>query len=244
MADKFGWVKDPSMREKVFEEYQRIREATKSKYVSEARAEMFLKIDLPRVARSIGIGVSTEKKTGKQVIELDNNQQTEILFDYAMMFDVGEGRPLRYEFIKRYGQSEEESLRIAAEIYSDYKYAWLVPIRSKSNFGVHCRDLLSGKDFFLLDRGMSNTFTKDSSVGLATGIHPFGDPSLGCVMTGGAAIPLPLDGIEAMLKDVLSGLKIDKHPPMSLDEGEEARFVAAFVKAAIQSGLSELIRYE
>ena len=244
MADKFGWVKDSSMREKVFEEYQRIREATKSKYVSEARAEMFLKIDLPRAARLIGIDVSTDKKTGKPVIEFDNNQQVDILFDYVMMFDVAEGRPLRYEFISRFRQAAEESLRITAEIYSDYKYAWLMPIRSKSNFGAHCRDLLSGREFFLLDRGMSNAFTKDSSVGLATGIHLFGDPSLGCVMTGGAAIPLPLDGIEAMLKELLSGLKIDKLPPMSLDEGEEARFVAAVVKVAIQSGLSKIIRYE
>ena len=61
MTDKFGWVKDSSMREKVLEEYQRIREATKSKYVSEARAEMFLKIDMPRTARLIGIEVSTDK---------------------------------------------------------------------------------------------------------------------------------------------------------------------------------------
>ncbi len=244
MGDNFGWVKDSSTRAKVFEEYQRIRAATRTKSVSEARAKLFLERDLPRMARSIGIGVSTDKKTGKQVIEFDNHQQMDILFDYAMMFAAGEGRPLRYEFIKRYGQSQDESLRITAAIYADYKYALLTPIRVKMNYGAHCRDILSGKEFFLMDRGMSNAFMKDLSVGLATGIHPFGDPSLGCVMTGGAALPLPLEGVDDSLKEVLSGLKIDKHPPMSLDEREESRFVATFLNAAMQSGLSELIRYE
>ena len=61
--DKFDWVKDSSMREKVFAEYRRIRNVMLAECVSDARNELFFKnIDMVRVAQSIGIDTSFDRK--------------------------------------------------------------------------------------------------------------------------------------------------------------------------------------
>ena len=212
--------------------------------VEKARADLFADFDMTRVARAIGIEVSFDKKARKQCILFDNEQQADILFDYAMMFDCEDARPLRYEFIRRHERSENEDMRVVSKLYSDYSYAWLRPLRTKANFGVHCEDVLSGREVFLVDKGLSQTLTRKSSHGLATGIHPFGNPALGCVMTGGAGLPFPLEDFTTVLEEMLIDLKMEKRPPMSLDEKETARFVARFLHGAMRSGISEFVRYE
>ena len=244
MAENFEWVKSTSVREHVFAEYRRIRDLMLAERVEKARSDLFADFDMPRAARAIGIDVSFDEKAGRPSIDLDNDQQLDILLDYAMMFDSKDARPLRYEFIRRHERSEDEGLRAISKLYSDYSYAWLRPLRTKANFGVHCEDLLSGREVFLVDRGLSQTLTKESSHGLATGIHPFGDPALGCVMTGGAGLPFSLENAMAMLEEMLIDLKIEKRPPMSLDEKETARFVAKFLHGAMRSGISDYVRYE
>ena len=237
-------MKDSSTQEKVFAEYRRIRAAMLAKCVSDARNEFFFNIDMVRIAQSIGIDTSFDRKARKPSIDLDNQQQLDILLDYAMMFDRANGRPLRYEFIRRYSQSQSEELRIVSKLYSDYAYAWLRPIRSKSNFGAHCVDMISGREVFLVDKGLSHTLTKDSLMGFATGIHPFGDPALGCVMTGGAGLPFPLLEAATVLEETLFDLKIDKRPPMTFSDDEASRFVACFLRAAMRNNLSYRVRYE
>ena len=244
MADRFDWVKDASVRERVFAEYRRIRNLMLAERVEKARADLFAKFDMPRAARAIGIDVSFDEKARKPSIDLDNDQQLDILLDYAMMFYCEDVPPLRYEFIRKHGQSENEGLRVISQLYSDYSYAWLRPLRTKAKFGVHCEDLLSGREVFLVDRGLSQTLTKESSRGLATGIHSFGDPALGCVMTGGAGLPFSLENSMTVLEEMLIDLKIEKRPPMSLDEKETGRFVARFLHGAMRSGISEFVRYE
>ena len=244
MDNRFDWVKDSSAREKVFAEYRRIRNAMMARCVSEARSGLFRDFDLPRAAQAIGIDVSFDKKARKPSIDLDNKQQLDILLDYAMMFDCEAGRPLRYEFISRYGRSESSDLRTVAAVCSDYTYAWLRPLRVKVNFGAHCIDMLSGREVFLVDKGLSQAFIADSSKGIATGIHPFGDPALGCVMTGGAGLPFPLPEAATIIEEVLIDLKINKRPPMTLSDDETCRFVALFLRAAMDNGLSDRVRYE
>ena len=244
MADRFDWMKDASVRERVFAEYRRIRNLMLSRRVEKARVDLFVNFDLPRTARAIGIDVTFDKKAHKPRIDFENNQQLDILLDYVMMFDCENARPLRYEFIRRHERSGDEGLRVVSKLYSDYSYAWLRPLRTKANFGVHCEDLLSGREFFLVDRGLSHTLAREPSNGLATGIHPFGDPALGCVMTGGAWLPFPLENSMTALEEMLIDLKIEKRPPMSLDEKETARFVAKFLHSAMRNGISDYVRYE
>ena len=245
MDSRFDWMNDSSTREKVFAEYRRIRDAMLAKCVSDARNALFFRnVDMVRVAQSIGIDTSFDRKTRKPCIDFDDQQQLDILLDYAMMFDCTDGRPLRYEFIRRYSQSKSEELRIISKVYSDYAYAWLRPIRSEAGFGAHCVDMISGREVILVDKGLSHTLAEDPWQGIATGIHPFGDPALGCVMTGGAGLPFPLLETATVLEEMLIDLKIDKRPPMVFSDDEASRFVACFLRAAMRNNLSEHVRYE
>ena len=103
--------------------------------------------------------------------------------------------------------------------------------------------MISGREVFLVDKGLSHALTKDSLNGVATGIHPFGDPALGCVMTGGAGLPFPLPEAATVLEEMLIDLKIDKRPPMAFNDEEASRFVACFLRAAMQNNLSDRVRY-
>lgn len=244
MTEKFDWVKNAETRDSVMAEYQRIRNAMQSDSVDKARSKLLKGYDIVHAARTIGIDVVDDKKTGKPCIMFDDEEQMSVLFDFAVMFDAGKNRPLRLEFAERYANSDDDALRTMAGFYANYTYAWLRPLRAKANFGVHCEDVLSGNEVFLVDRGFSQTLRQIPGMGLFTGLHPFADPSLGCVMTGGAGLPVSLNGIEMVLEKLLSALRIDKQPPLSLDEKELSRFVAASINQAFRAGATEHIRYE
>lgn len=244
MTEKFDWVKNAETRNSVMAEYQRIRNAMQSDSMDKARSKLLKGYDIVHAARTIGIDVVDDKKTGKPCIMFDDEEQMSVLFDFAVMFDAGKNRPLRLEFAERHANSDDDALRTMAGFYANYTYAWLRPLRSKANFGVHCEDVLSGKEVFLVDRGFSQTLRQIPGMGLFTGLHPFADPSLGCVMTGGAGLPVSLNGIEMALEKLLSALRIDKQPPLSLDEKELSRFVAASINQAFRAGATEHIRYE
>lgn len=244
MTEKFDWVKNAETRNSVMAEYQRIRNAMQSDSVDKARSKLLKGYDIVHAARTIGIDVVDDKKTGKPCIMFDDEEQMSVLFDFAVMFDAGKNRPLRLEFAERHANSDDDALRTMAGFYANYTYAWLRPLRSKANFGVHCEDVLSGNEVFLVDRGFSQTLRQIPGMGLFTGLHPFADPSLGCVMTGGAGLPVSLNGIEMALEKLLSALRIDKQPPLSLDEKELSRFVAASINQAFRAGATEHIRYE
>ena len=244
MQDDFSWVKDKSIRDKVTEQYRHIRAIMQSDAVNDARFEIFKKFDMPSVANMLGIDVGRDEKTGLPSIDLDNRQQLEILLDYAMMFDVSEGRPIRYKFIATYKESDKESLREMCKYLSNYQYAWLRPLKVKTGFGLCCEDLLTRRRMFLVDKGFSQTLAQIRNMVLFTGVHPFGDPELGCVMTGGAGMPVVDNDLETALEKILIALKIEKRPPLDLDERELARFVAASVNQAIRAGGSDFVRYE
>ena len=244
MTGKFDWVKNAEMRYSVMAEYQRIRNAMQSGSMDKARAKLLKGYDMGHAARTIGIDVVDDKKTGKPCIMFDDEEQMSVLFDFAVMFDAEKNRPLRLEFAEQYANSDDAALRTMAVLYANYTYAWLRPLRSKANFGVHCEDILTGNEVFLVDRGFSQTLRAHGGMGLFTGLHPFADPSLGCVMTGGAGLPVSLNGIELALEKLLSALRIDKRPPLSLDEKELSRFVATSVNQALRAGATEFVRYE
>ena len=244
MTGKFDWVKDAEMRNSVMAEYLRIRNAMQSDSMDKARAKLLDGYDMVHAARTIGIDVVDDKKTGKPCIMFDDEEQMSVLFDFAVMFDAEKNRPLRFKFAEQYANSDDAALRTMAGLFANYTYAWLRPLRSKTNFGVHCEDILTGNEVFLVDRGFSQTLRAQDGMGLFTGLHPFADPSLGCVMTGGAGLPVSLNGIELALEKLLSALRIDKRPPLSLDEKELSRFVAASISQAFRAGATEFIRYE
>ena len=242
--DKFSWVKDASIRKTVMAEYQRIRSAMRSEAVEHARSKILDGYDFVRAARTIGIDVVDDERIGKPCVMFDDEEQANVLSDFAIMFDAEKDGPLRLEFAKRHSQSDDENLRLIASCYAHYTYAWLRPLRSKANFGVHCEDILTGREVFLVDRGLSKTLARIDGMGMLTGLHPFADPRLGCVMTGGAGLPVSLKGIETALENLLAALKIEKRPPLCLDEKEMSRFVAASINQAFRIGANEFISYE
>lgn len=244
MKIDFTWVKNAATRETVWKDYRRIRDAMQAKSLIKARADYLAKYDMPRAARRLGIDVSIDKASGKPSIDLDNEQQLDVLFDYAMMFEAESGRPMCVDFAARYRDSPDESLRAMAEFCADYHYAWLRPLQVKAGFGARCENLLTQTECFVVDRGFSMTFGQHRNLGMFTGLHPFGDPKLGCVMTGGAGLPVSLHGIESALENLLIALKIEKRPPLELTEAELSRFVAASINQAFRAGSSEQIRYE
>ena len=63
-------------------------------------------------------------------------------------------------------------------------------------------------------------------------------------MTGGAGLPVSLNGIETALEKLLAALKIDKRPPLDLDEKEMSRFAAASINQAFRVGATAHIRFE
>ena len=242
--DNFNWVKDASIRKTVMAEYQRMRSAMRSEAVELVRSKILDGYDLVRAARTIGIDVVDDEKTGKPCMVFDDEEQMEVLLDFAVMFDAENGGPLRHELAKRYAQSDDENLRLMASYFAHYTYAWLRPLRSKANFGIHCEDILTGREVFLVERGLSRTLARIDGRGLFTGLHPFADPRLGCVMTGGAGLPVSLKGIETALEELLAALKIKKRPPLCLDEKEMSRFVAASIDQAFRIGASKFTIYE
>jgi len=105
------------------------------------------------------------------------------------------------------------------------RYRILQPLSRVAGAGLQCQDMLTGEKLFLMDVGFSST---SGSMSLATRTFPLGDYWI----SGGAALPISSKETIESLEQVF------RQPP-----DDFAQFELAVVRACLQGGAAERIRY-
>lgn len=227
----FSWVKNAAIRAEVNAEYRRIRDVMITREAATLNCDLNPKADFYAGARKIGIEVG--RSDGRDCVMFDFEDEAVILQDYLSMFYASDGTLPRREFVRKHLHDDNATVRTMCEFWSDYRYTWLRPLQTKTGFGLRCLDLLSGREFFLVDHWFSKTAAQGAARLIFTGVHSFGRPELGCVMTGGAGLPFPDCKAEELLAVLLDELKIAKRPPLELTDAEWSEFVASSVRSAL-----------
>jgi hypothetical protein len=166
------------------------------------------------------------------VLVFDNEDMSSVMGDCCLYdwFENGKNLVQRYAETHpaRPGTDEIDLLNG----YTQAKYRILVLQSAAPDAGVHCRDVLSGEELFLMDLGLSRSLGSREAA-IATRTIPLGE----YWMTGGAG--LSITSREA-IKHALSRTDSGKH---ELLEGPGG-FALLIVRALLGVGVANHVAYE
>jgi hypothetical protein len=166
------------------------------------------------------------------VLVLDSNQEMSVLSDACLYDWYQDG----VNTVERYAETHPQTPGSAeAELLDAYGRAVYRLIRLETavpGAGVHCRDLLTGEELFVMDSGLSRT-PADVRLTLATRTIPLGD----FWMTGGAALPVS-DGKQFLdkLEERIRSLGDQANEPGALP--------LACIRTCLETGSAEHIRFQ
>ncbi len=211
----FKKVKDSEWRAKTVQDYEDVRQLT-ADFVREVVIRQVT--EAAREAAAKRLGFSKKDMSSYVGVNLDM-----VVGDFASMMDDQDGEPA----IKRI-LAKKDSLaprhKFAAEYYEQYRYTWLEVLALKSGCGMKCRDLMTGKELFLMEKSFSlNPNVRGMTI--CAGIAPMGE----VYMSLGVIHPANFENPAAVLKIVLSHLGIPSERPITLSFSDQARFTAETV---------------
>jgi hypothetical protein len=149
------------------------------------------------------------------------------LYDW---FENGENLVQRYAEAHPATPGTDESYLLNA--YTQAKYRVLTAQSAVPDAGVHCRDVLSGEELFLMDLGLSRSLGSGEAA-FATRTIPLGE----YCMTGGAGLPITS---HKAIQHALSRTDSGKH---KLLEGPGS-FALLIVRALLAAGVANHVAYE
>jgi hypothetical protein len=166
------------------------------------------------------------------VLIFENEDMSSVMGDCCLYdwFENGKNPVQRYAETHPAWPGTDESCLLNA--YAQAKYRVLLLQSAVPEAGVHCRDVLSGEELFLMDLGLSRSLGSGKAA-IATRTVPLGE----YWMTGGAG--LPITSREA-IKHALIGADIGKH---KLLEGPGG-FSLLIVRALLAVGVADHVAYE
>ena len=225
----FSWTQDRDKCCELFSRYTALRKATQT-FMSERFYKKISARDMESAADRLEIDTH-----GKAFVFDSENDMT-IMFDYALFLNDANGGPVVQRESPKLAKGADAATRELLEVFSNYRYTWLIPINAVPGIGVRCLDLLLGEDVFVVDRGMGSYMRMDGHVTM-TGLLPVGD----CFMTTGAA--LPYHGTNADMLPMLDAVGASPHTPITLTVAQRADFAAWSIVTARAFGEMDRVRY-
>lgn len=223
----FSFVKDQKKRDRILDDYYRVRQLTQDFVRTVVMRELK---DSERHAAARRLGV--EDATGRAAFNLDM-----VTGDFASMMDDQSGEPAIRRILKRKAQLEEK-YQLAAAYYENYRYTWLVVEAVKAGIGVKCRNLFTGESLFLMETAFSQSPNIKGST-ICAGIAPMGDVYLAL----GVVHHANFDNPDFVLKVVLNHLNIPFSEPISLSFKDQARLAAETIRRVYSLGHFDDIVY-
>ena len=228
----FSRLLDCGKDDKVLKDYDRLRRVA-GEYSDSKCARLADAKDLRLVSEVLdveGNGVDSDFVSAKVEI---------IVFDFCEFLMRAANRPPAvFEYIrkKERGGDVDDSERELFACWKGFRFVIMKLLKQFPGFGVHCRDLLSGKELFVVDRGMSN-LPGGEKLCMATGVFPFGE----AFMTTGTGLPLLADGIEHILDMMLTFVQASR--PVELDRHRRAQFAAFVYRTVLSAGVHKKVKY-
>ena len=221
---EFSWVKETARREAVLSDYRNARRQL-DRFVMECVKPVMTKKRVLSAEERIGLNPKSKCLKKMEVFATA---------EFATMYDESVGEVAIDVAIKRTKQGIDADFDVAMEMLAGLRYTWLEILNTKANFGLKCRDLLTGDECFLIDQSLSCT-TDLKGCAFATGILPVGE----CYMTTGFGLPVPTKDAATILDAMLASLDIPTVRPIFLSKKETARFAATSIGSLLGAGMGE-----
>jgi len=211
----FKFVKDTVRREakmSVYDDVRQILDEFARKYLSKESTPERMS------AAAVRLGYL---ERGESIESLSRDRFL-VVADFVSVMDDADGGSSVQRVAKRKDEMDGYD-RLALEYFSSARYTWLVIEAVKAGCGMKCRDLMTGEELFLIERGGSVGDIKGRTICL--GIVPMGD----VYISTGTRLLVHLKDPEVELGEVLSQMGLLNERPMLLSFHDQARFVEATV---------------
>lgn len=218
----FAFVKDAARREAKLAVYEDVRQVTMDfvrHYVMQEQTQE------ERRKAAVRLGFLQE---GDGLERLDPTLDC-VVGDFASMMDDQGGGPAICRVLARKDELDDIDAR-AATYYANYRYTWLEILAMKAGVGLKCRDLLTGEELFLMEKGLSRSAEKGMTI--CAGIAPMED----VYIVVGVSAPARFENPATILKIVLMHLGLPAELPIRLGAADQARFAAETIRRIHANG--------
>ena len=225
----FAFVKDAARREAKLAVYEDVRQVTMDfvrHYVMREQTQE------ERRKAAVRLGFLKE---GDDLGELDPTLDC-VVGDFASMMDDQDGGPAIRRVLARQDEQDDIDAR-AATYYANYRYTWLEILAMKAGVGLKCRDLLTGEELFLMEKGLSRSAEKGMTI--CAGIAPMED----VYIVVGVSAPARFENPSTILKIVLTHLGLPTELPIRLNAADQARFAAETIRRIHANGNFGFVTY-
>ena len=225
----FAFVKDAARREAKLAVYEDVRQVTVDfvrHYVMREQTQE------ERRKAAVRLGFLKE---GDDLGELDPTLDC-VVGDFASMMDDQGGGPAVRRVLARKDELDDIDAR-AATYYANYRYTWLEILAMKAGVGLKCRDLLTGEELFLMEKGLSRSAEKGMTI--CVGIAPMED----VYIVVGVSAPARFENPSTILKIVLTHLGLPTELPIRLNAADQARFAADTIRRIHANGNFGFVTY-
>lgn len=171
------------------------------------------------------------------------------LIEFATMYDDSDGFVPVDRAIETTKRGLDPDYDAAIEMLSNLRYTWSKVLDVKPGCGLKCRDLLTGGDFFLLERNLSRGPVGKDFI-IVSGVMPVGD----CFMHTGYSLPLPDDKDDPLEKILDSALEELGYPrkrgmfggasrePVHLTRAQTAKLASSTIASWVNSPAAESVK--
>lgn len=171
------------------------------------------------------------------------------IVEFATMYDDSDGFVPVDRAIETTKRGLDPDYDAAMEMLSNLRYTWSKVLDTKPGCGLKCRDLVTGRDFFLFERNLScGPVGKDFIV--ASGVMPVGD----FYMHTGYSLPLPPDKDDPFEKILDAALEELGYPrkrglfgaasrgPVVLTRAQTAKLASSTIASWVNSPAAESVK--
>ena len=207
------------------ERYKRLRAL--SKYLNQHMVETIPKEAMPEMGRALGI-----LRDGK--LCFDTQDMSSVLMDCCIYDWVKNGKTVVQRFAETQVPPAGTDEQYLLQAFLKATYRVLIPKDLVPGAGIQCWDALAKEDVFIMDVSFSRSSSASALPILASRTIPLGDYS----MTGGAALPTSSQAMKVAMK-----LQHNQEI-MSARVLESSKIPLAIIRASLECGMAERIRYE
>ena len=224
----FSWVKDAVRRTEKLAAYAEARRAL-DKFVAD-RVLPLLK-DKHYAAAAKRIGLDWAKKS--------TLSQTEAfaIINFTCMHDDSQGRVAVDEALLKTDSENDDHYNAAMLMLRCLRFTCYEIQGMKAHCGLRCRDFLTEREFFLLDRQLS-TYSQMKGAGMVASLVPVGD----CFMTTGFGLPVFASNPSAFFAEWFKSIGVSESRPIYFSRKETASFAATTIKMLLKGGMGEKMR--
>lgn len=172
----------------------------------------------------------------KNTLVLDTMDVSSVLMDSCLFDWIRGGKNLVEKYVDTHPPTPGTDEHLLLQAYCRAKYRLLIPRAISPGAATYWLDTLSGEPIVLMDISLSQSIARGFQGSLATRTAPLGS----CWITTGAPLPVSDKKTgEMLLKTIRRGNLLEDRTSAG-----EHRLVTAVIRACLDSGAAEYVRYE